>query len=98
MSAYTLDNGEELHRESPETFQLPSAEQRHTLQPGALVKLVFRGTDAAGAVRVERMWVQVTEKGDGYSGTLDNDPYHIVGLAHGDTVAFGPEHVIQIDG
>ena len=38
---FELDDGEALHKEAPVTFYIPPREQRASLQPGQLVKLVF---------------------------------------------------------
>lgn len=93
---FTLDNGEDLHRESPETFWIPSRVERENLLPSELVKLIFRistGTET----HVERMWVIVKSRNaGGYVGTLDNDPYCTTELRCGHEVGFGPEHIIQI--
>lgn len=94
---YVLDSGVELHRQSPETFQLPSARTRRSLKPGDLVKLVFRLTDGR-RVCVERMWVIVhkaTEKG--YVGELNNDPYSTKKIQAGMIVEFTSDHVIAVD-
>ena len=93
---YTLDNGEELHREFPDTFWIPPRDQRQNLLPGELVKLIFR-ISLAEEQHVERMWVLVKEKGsNGYIGQLDNQPYCTRELRLGDRVEFCPEHVVQI--
>ncbi|MBP7352515.1 MAG: DUF2314 domain-containing protein [Comamonas sp.] len=96
MVSYTLDNGETLHAQAPDTFYLPPGEMRAGLNVGDFAKLVFRVTHEAGE-NVERMWVIVqARQGAGYLGTLDNQPYCTEALAPGLQVAFGPEHVIQI--
>ena len=89
---YTLVNAEELQHENPETFWLPSKEDRENLQPGDHVKLIFND----GAQR-ERMWVQVgsvTEKG--YIGILWNNPI-LIDLEHGDVIEFGVKHITEIE-
>jgi hypothetical protein len=99
---WTLDDGEEVHRESPTTFYLPPAEIRESLQPGQLVKLIFRislvDEDQSESVQVERMWVIVENNLlDGtYSGILDNDPYCTRDIQAGMKVIFNPKHVIQV--
>ena len=96
MINYTLDNGEDLHREFPETFHLPSHVERDALLPGELVKLIFR-ISTKQELHVERMWVCVKSRTENsYVGLLDNDPYCTTELQSGATVNFGPEHVIQI--
>jgi len=96
MIEYTLDNGEKLNKDSPETFSIPPRAQRDSLLPGELVKLIFRmslGED----VQIERMWVIIKSRTDtGYIGTLDNDPFCTKELQAGAEVVFGPEHIIQI--
>ncbi|WP_090938733.1 DUF2314 domain-containing protein [Azotobacter beijerinckii] len=93
---YTLDSGEELSREFPETFWMPPRDERENLLPGELVKLMFR-ISLEEDQHVERMWVIVKErKGNSYIGVLDNDPYCTAELRTGEEVEFCPEHVIQI--
>ena len=75
MIDYSLDNGEELNLEAPETFWIPPRDQRENILPGELVKLIFR-IYVDDEQHVERMWVIVKERNmDGYIGALDNDPY-----------------------
>ena len=99
---WQLDDGEERHRESPETFYLPPADIRSSLQPRQIVNLIFRiELEDDGQVRtqeVERMWVIVQERlPDGkYLGTLDNDPQCTEGMKAGMNVVFEPRHVIQL--
>ena len=96
---YELDNGEEIHNEYPETFEIPSRELRENLNSGDIVKLIFRMEEKENQeeVSVERMWVEIKEKnGTYYSGILDNDPNGEVLIKCGITVNFKAEHVIQI--
>lgn len=91
-----MDDGEEIHREAPDTFWIPDAAERQSLQPGRLVKLIFR-IDLGDEVQVERMWVQVKKQSSsGYIGELDNDPYCITELRSGEPILFEPRHVIDI--
>ncbi|QSX33765.1 DUF2314 domain-containing protein [Shewanella avicenniae] len=93
---YTLDNGEEINREYPETFWMPPRDERESLLPGEIVKLIFR-ISLEESLHVERMWVVVEERnGDSYVGVLDNDPYCTTELRAGASIEFCPEHVIQI--
>ncbi len=93
---YILDDGEALNREHPDTFWIPSRNERGNLLPGELVKLIFR-ISLGAEERVERMWVIVKERLDsGYVGELDNDPHCTTDLRSGAKVEFQPEHVIQI--
>jgi uncharacterized protein YegJ (DUF2314 family) len=96
-ATYTLDSGVERHRESPETFEIPSQAKREGLRPGDLAKLIFR-IEIGDEVHVERMWVQVIEaRPEFYVGTLDNDPYCTDEIRSGMRVEFHADHVIQID-
>ena len=99
---WQLDDGEERHQEAANTFYLPPAGVRSSLQPGQIVKLIFRiDLEDEAHVRtqeVERMWVIVqTPMQDGkYVGTLDNDPRCTNGIKSGIEVVFEPKHVIQL--
>ena len=95
--SYTLDNGAETHREFPDTFRIPAQEDRGSLRPDDLVKLIFR-IEFDDEAHVERMWVRVTEvRPDSYVGVLDNDPYCTDEIRSGMRVEFHADHVIQID-
>lgn len=77
QDGWCLEEGEELHREAPDTFHIPDLELRRILQPGDYAKLVFR-ISAEGDEEVERMWVIVRERmAGGYLGMLANEPYSI---------------------
>lgn len=94
---YQLADAEARHRESPETFEIPSAAERESLNAGDWVKLVFEISDGS-RTEVERMWVKVTgRKEDSFEGLLDNDPYCTDELKAGEPVTFGARHVIQIE-
>ena len=66
MSAYTIDNGVELHAKYPDSFWIPSDADKAALAPGDFVKLIFNITD--GEVAAERMWVKIVAVGpdEGY--------------------------------
>jgi len=102
LVSWSLDDGEELHREAPSTFWMPPVERRHALVHDDIVKLIFRMTvrdreTEDETVEVERMWVIVQGRdGNGYRGVLDNDPYCTRDLVSGAIVEFEPRHVIQI--
>lgn len=91
---YTLKNVEEHYQENPETFWIPSKEDRESLQPGDHAKLIFFDGEGPDG---ERMWVRVdtvTEKG--YIGRLWNSPI-VVYLEHGDVIDFEAKHIIEIE-
>ncbi|WP_373033752.1 DUF2314 domain-containing protein [Sulfurovum sp.] len=96
---YELDNGEELHREYPDSFSIPNKEIRGSLKPGNIVKLIFRMEETPGSdeVSVERMWVQVTKTHKFYyEGVLDNVPTGSECVNYGQTVNFKSCHVIDV--
>ncbi len=103
LDGWCLDNGEDCHRAAPSTFWIPPLEDRESLQPGDLAKLIFRISvdDPAEPVAVERMWVLVRERiPGGYLGILDNNPYAISEndeFWSGIELPFEPHHVINID-
>jgi hypothetical protein len=97
---FVLGNGEEYHARAPSTFYIPPREERENVQPGELVKLMFKyedGMDAPG----ERMWVVVTERTDeGYYGILANTPALVEldeNYRWGIEVPFKPEHIINLE-
>ena len=96
---YELDNGEEIHREFPDSFWIPEKGKRESLKPGDIVKLIFRMEESKGSddVSVERMWVEITEINTPfYKGKLDNDPSGSDCVFCGQSVIFNPCHVIDI--
>jgi hypothetical protein len=104
---WTLRSGEASHRAAPETFWIPSAEERCNLQRGQGARLIFdiQSIDGNGTIEVngERMWVIVRGRIDDiYFGVLDSDPATIESteetyLVCGAEVPFLAEHVIDID-
>ena len=101
---WRLLSAEEQNAAHPETFEIPSREDRESVPPGDAVKLLFDiETRVDGKVfdrGVDRMWVLVKSRaGNGYVGVLDNDPGTAKNLRLfvGDTLYFGPEHIIAIE-
>lgn len=97
---YYLENAEQLHEQSPDTFTIPPRAEREAAKPQDYVKLIFAHPNPIGVSHgAERMWVIITStnnKGE-YEGVLDNDPLEFTTLKAGDVVTFRPEHVIAID-
>ena len=100
---WCLDDGEEYHQVSPDTFWIPELKAREVLQTGDLAKLIFRISvgDPEEPVAVERMWVLVRERTPGgYLGILDNNPDAIEEnekFWSGTEIPFAARHVISID-
>ena len=102
IDGWELDNGEDYHRDAPETFWIPEREHREALYPGDYAKLIFRiSVDSEDdPVSVERMWVLVRERTpSGYLGLLRNEPDSIGQndeLWLDTELPFRPEHIIDI--
>lgn len=105
---WQLRNGEESHHANPDTFWIPSFEQRQSLKVGDAAKVIIdiECEDENGEVFVEgeRGYLIVSEiVGDRYVGILDFQPLCIekgqddVYLCFGAEIPFGPEHVIDIE-
>lgn len=102
MRIWELEDVAVAARLHPDTFFIPSLEERSSLHDGRLVRLHFvlkvRKPDDP---RAERMWVEVIEKKETansvtYRGVLTNQPAYIPQLNIGDIVEFGPENIAQL--
>ncbi len=94
--SFDLEDGELRQHEAPDTFQMPSREQRESLIPGDSAKLMFRFSDWTNSL-IERMWVIVKAHDDeGYIGTLNNTPYCTDHIQPGMEVRFLPKHVVSV--
>jgi hypothetical protein len=93
---YRLADGEAMNRANPRSFFIPSRAEREALKAGDVVKLLFELVEPQGdQPSAERMWVHVVDRdSDGYLGELTNAPAVITTIGLGDTLRFGPEHVI----
>jgi hypothetical protein len=94
-----LEEVERLARENPQTFFIPSAEERKSQRVGSSVRLHFLLKDPkAGEPGAERMWVTITQEQGlfrSYKGVLENAPAFIEDLQMGDEVTFRPCHIAQ---
>lgn len=103
---WELRSAEKAHQDHPDTFWIPSLEQRQNLKRGQAARLIFdiESVKESGEIisQGERMWVIVSEKHeDYYIGILDNqpascEPNENVYLCFGSEIPFLPEHVIDI--
>lgn len=88
-----LGSGVRRHRKHPDTFWIPSEEERGAVVSGMEVKLTFEMRDGW----CERMWVTVIgRKGRKLIGRLDNEPVGIPRLLGGDVIKFKRDHIIDI--
>lgn len=92
--SWRLRSGVKLHREHPDTFQIPSKSDKAAIQVGDFVKLIFD----AGRNGTERMWVRVTQLHP-LGGTLANSPVCVPywELQWGQFVGFKRKHIINIE-
>lgn len=89
-----LESGVTRNNAYPESFWIPSDDEKLGLRSGDLVKLMFQMKDGSG----ERMWVIVTSvRGDKFKGELNNTPFVIPRLEPGKTLKFRRHHIIDID-
>lgn len=89
---YTLVDGIERNESNPNTFWIPSEEDKNSLIVGDMVKLGFLDKQGNG----ERMWVVITEKdGGSFKGTLANNPVFLK-LTYDDEISFEFKHIIDL--
>lgn len=98
---FTIRDGVQANKENPETFWIPSDEDKAKLKPGNLVKLSFdiQTIDEKGELEIngERMWVIILEiNKDLFTGILDNQPQCTNELKPGYKLHFKPKHIIDI--
>jgi len=91
---YTLTNGIESNKAHPDTFWIPSDEDKDLLEIGDACKLIFEPDNEEQLT--ERMWVNITEiNGDEFVGELDNDPVSLK-MKLGELVKFNRDNIIDI--
>ncbi|MDP9164686.1 MAG: DUF2314 domain-containing protein [Actinomycetota bacterium] len=89
-----LESGTEQNRLYPDTFWVPSSEEKSRIAVGTFVKVMFMDRGK----RCERMWVEVTKmNGTCYEGTLSNLPIWVRGVRPEARVRFTGDHIINID-
>ena len=75
---WELESAVERHRQYPNKFEIPSEEERTSLQPSDMVKLLFlflTNDEAEPIIQCERMWVTVQEIAEtNYVGMLESPP------------------------
>jgi len=103
LDGWDLHSGVVSSQRAPKTFTIPPEDERLSIRPGDVAKLIFYFYLSSGDEFGERMWVRVLgTRGPYYFGTLANQPITYVDgdqrkLKYGDEVIFLPEHVIDID-
>jgi hypothetical protein len=99
---WQLLDGEQRHRESPKTFEIPDLALRKILDVGDFAKLMFEMmVGPEGKTAVARMWVIIREQiPGGYIGMLDNEPGAIAKNDRfwaGSELPFEYRHIIAVD-
>lgn len=97
FGSYTIDDPNPIAEGAPYTYFLPTENELLALQPGDLVKLVFRSHPPGLEWDAERMWVKLSAVNRGQLlGTLDNEPSDMPQLKAGDIVSFRRADIIAI--
>ncbi len=95
-SRAAIDDPRLIAAASPYTFYLPSEARLHALEPGDLVKLIFRESPSRGQYDGERMWVEISSiSGEDLQGKLDNIPSDLPQLRLGDKIKFKRWQIID---
>jgi hypothetical protein len=93
IDRWCLGSGVERNRYHPDSFEIPTDEEKRSIEPGDHVRLLFELKDGW----CERMWVSVSAiKRRHIVGELINTPAGIPRLDPGDKVVFKHDHVIDI--
>ena len=101
-NGYSLQNGEEMHRLHPDTFELHSQRVRNDVKVGQHVKVCLVGR--TGQEPSERFWVwivskEATAKGFTFIGQVHCELWYTSkhGIGDGDMLQFGTEHILVIE-
>lgn len=91
------ENGIEINKEFPDTFEIPSAAEKARIKPGTDVKVGIILPPESGFAN-ERVWVKVTSvTNDGVIyGVLKSQPY-VADAKRGDVLHFSFDNVLAID-
>jgi len=95
-----LENIEQTAKQNPDTFFIPSVEERKHQKVGDSVRLhIWLKSPSEDEPRAERMWVTITQEQGlfkPYKGILENQPVYIDDLTIGDEVIFQPCHIARV--
>ena len=90
---WRLGSGVESNRLYPDTFEIPTDDDKAAIKTGDSVRAMFQMRDGW----CERMWVKVERVRRGtLIGRLSNQPVGIPRLTFGERVKLKPDHVIDI--
>ena len=99
MKTWKLRNVENEAKKNPDSFFIPSLEERKNIKINEKVCLHFIHLLQKGnEPEAERMWVTITKERkffSKYKGILDNQPVYIKNLNAGDEIVFGVENIAQ---
>ncbi len=94
VRGWHIVNAEEQHARQPETFELPTLEQRRKLEPNDQAKVIFVGPTGSS----ERIWLSIVavKEGPVYEGFVANEPVAADLPEYGKDITFLPVHVVDI--
>jgi len=88
-----LASASALHKENPDTFEVPDPEKLEDLVPGDYAKVIATQEGTPGA---ERFWIRITGRdGDRFSGLVSNTTV-VVKLELGDPIEFTIDNIIDV--
>lgn len=95
---YTLEDVRAKNQNDLRHFLIPSQEEINGLKVGDQVRLFFvLDRDLGNGCRAERMWVEITQIGDGvFKGILTNQPAFITSIQIADELEFLPYHIASV--
>lgn len=95
---YAIEDPRPVRAENPYSFYLPCRARLEALATDDHVKAIFTPLQGDGDGGSERMWLQIVgTDGDTLRCTLQNQPFGIEALNHGDAVEIRRHHVIDIE-
>ncbi len=98
FGTFTLEDPRPTAQSSPYTYYLPPPDHIEAIEPGDLVKLIFKSEPSGRKYSAERMWANVESRyGDHFSARLDNMPYDMPQLEPGETIEFDGHMIIDIE-
>lgn len=92
IDRWHLTDGEQMNRDYPDTFEIPTEEDKAAIEPGDTVKAVFSLTDWG-----EKMWLEVVKVKERHLVCrLTSHPLAIPRLSCGDSVKVKRKEVVDI--
>ena len=97
FGTYEIEDPRPIAANAPYTYFVPSEHVISEVQPGDLVKAIFRPIPGNREWDAERMWITVLSvDSEELTGSLDNEPLDFPQLRHRATVRVPRTHVIDV--